>query len=145
MRPAAAQVAVQSLPYLPLGRGGTVAQQAGRGHHHAGGAVAALGGLLVDERLLDRVEPAAVRQPLHGGDRAAHSRHRQVTRRAGATLYEYETRPAQPHPAAELRPGQAQLKAEHVEQRRIRLAGHAALGAVHGQPELGLRHVSTPN
>jgi hypothetical protein len=28
--------------------------------------------------------------------------------------------------------------AEHIEQRRIWLAGHAALPAVHGQPELGL-------
>ena len=73
MRPAAAQIAVQSLPHLLLGRSGTVAQQPGRGHHHAGGAIAALGGLLIDKRLLDRIEPAAVRQPLHGGDGAADS------------------------------------------------------------------------
>jgi hypothetical protein len=61
VRPAAAQVAVQSLPHLLLSRGGTVAEQAHRGHHHAGGAVTALGGLLVDERLLDRMEPVTVR------------------------------------------------------------------------------------
>ena len=140
MRPAAAQIAVQSLPHLLLSRGGTVAQQADRGHHHAGGAVAALGGLLIDERLLDRMEPAAARHPLHGDDRAVHGRHRQVAGRAGATPDEHEARPAQPRPAAEPRPGQAQVMAEHVEQRRIRLAGHAALRAVHGQPEPGLHH-----
>src|SRR6478609_8502393 len=28
--------------------------------------------------------------------------------------------------------------AQHIEHRRVRLAGHRALGAVHGQPELGL-------
>ena len=60
MCPAAAQIAVQSLPHLPLSRGGTFAQQADRSHHHARGAVTALRGLLVDERLLDRMEPAAV-------------------------------------------------------------------------------------
>jgi hypothetical protein len=83
MRPAAAQIAVQSLPHLLLGRDETLAQQAGRGHHHAGGAIAALGGLLIDERLLDRMKPAAGRQPLHRGDRAVHGRHRQVTGRPG--------------------------------------------------------------
>jgi len=78
MRPAAAQIAVQSLPHLLPGRGETLAQQAGRGHHHAGGAIAALGGLLIDERLLDRMKPAASRQPLHRDDRAVHGRHRQI-------------------------------------------------------------------
>jgi hypothetical protein len=63
MRPAAAQVAVQSLPYLVPGRGGTVAQQAGRGHHHAGGAVAALGG----ERAHSWEGPAAPTSGLRGG------------------------------------------------------------------------------
>ncbi len=56
MCPAAAQIAVQSLPHLPE----TFAQQADRSHHHARDAVTALRGLLVDERLLDRMEPAAV-------------------------------------------------------------------------------------
>jgi len=65
VRSAAAQIAVQSLPHLLLGRGGTVVQQADRGHHHAGGAIAALDGLLVDERLLDRMKLAVTtRQPL---------------------------------------------------------------------------------
>jgi hypothetical protein len=89
MRPAAAQIAVQSLPHLLLSRGATVAQQANRGHHHAGGAIAALGGLLIDEGLLDRMGPAAARQPHHGDDRAVHGRHRQVTGRAGAVADEH--------------------------------------------------------
>jgi hypothetical protein len=144
VRPAAAQIAVQRLPYLLFGRGGTVGQQTGRGHHHAGAAVTALGRLLVDERLLDRMQPAVtIRQPLHGGDRAVDARHRQVAGGTGAAVDEHEARPAQPQPAAEPRAGQAQVMTEHVEQRRARLAGHAAFGAVHGQPELGLRHVSS--
>jgi hypothetical protein len=89
MRPAAAQIAVQSLPHLLLSRDATVAQQANRGHHHAGGAIAALGGLLIDEGLLDRMGPAAARQPHHGDDRAVHGRHRQVTGRAGAVADEH--------------------------------------------------------
>ena len=144
MHPAAAQIAVQSLPHLLLGRGGMLAQQAGRGYHHAGGAITALDGLLVDERLLDRMKPIAGLQPLHGDDRAVHGRHRQVAGRAGAVPDQHEARPAQSRPAAESRPGQAQVLAEHVEQRRIRLAGHTALRAVHGQPELGLHQDFPP-
>ena len=93
MRAAAAQIAVQSLPHLLLSRRGTVAQQANRRHHQAGGAITALGGLLVDECLLDRMEPAG-RQPLHGDDRAVHGRHRQVTGRAGAVPDQHVARPA---------------------------------------------------
>src|SRR5271169_6748528 len=92
------------------------------------------------------MEPTAItRQPLHRGDPAVEGRYRQVAGRADAALDEHEARPAQPHPAAEPRSGQTQVMAEHVEQRCVRLAGHPALGAVHGQPELGLHQVSTPN
>ena len=90
--------------------------------------------------------PAAGNQPppldveeLSPGE-LAHGRHWQVAGRAGAVPDEHEARPAQPRPAAEPRPGQAQVMAEHVKQRRIRLAGHAALRAIHGQPEPGLHH-----
>jgi hypothetical protein len=121
-----------------LSRGRTVAQQTDRGHHHAGRAIATLRGLLVDERLLDRMKPVAARQPFHRGHGAADGRHRQVARCAGATLDEHEARPAQPHTAAELRPGQPQVMAEHIEQRLVRLAGHAAFSTIHGQSALGL-------
>ena len=61
----------------------------------------------------------------------------------GPAVDQHQARPAQPEPAAEPRPGQAQVMAEHVEQRRIRLTGHGAFGAVHGQPELGLHEISS--
>ena len=66
LRPATAQMAVEGLAHLLLGRGWVLAQQADRGDHHAGGAIAALSGLLLNERLLHRVQALAVRQPLHG-------------------------------------------------------------------------------
>ena len=114
-------------------------------HQHARGAVTALGSLFVDERLLDRMELTVARQAFHGGDGATACRYRQVARRAGAALDQHEARSAKPYPAAELRPGQPQVMAEHIEQWRIRLAGHAALRAVHGQPESGFRHGFLPN
>ena len=56
MRAAAAQVAGQGLGDFLVGGRGLVVEQGHQGHDHAVGAVAALGGLLVDERLLHRVQ-----------------------------------------------------------------------------------------
>ena len=53
--PAAADVAVQGLPDLRLRRARVPPQERDRLHHHAVDAVAALGGLLGDERLQDRL------------------------------------------------------------------------------------------
>src|SRR5256885_9707618 len=55
MRAAAAQVAGQGLGDFLVGGRGLVVEQGHQGHDHAVGAVAALGGLLVNESLLHRV------------------------------------------------------------------------------------------
>jgi hypothetical protein len=112
MNPAAAQIAVQSLPRLLLGRGGTVAQQARCGCHHAGGAVAALGGLLVDERLLDRMEPADSPSTVMTGPSTADTGRSQDERAwpSMSTMHAPHS-PSRSRP----RPGQGQVMAEHVE------------------------------
>ena len=46
-------------------------EQCLRPDDHAGNAVAALGGLLVDERLLDRVQMLGVAEPFDGDDGTA--------------------------------------------------------------------------
>ena len=46
-----------------------VVHEGGEAQRHAGGAVPALEGVLLDQRLLRRVEPPAGGQPLDGGDR----------------------------------------------------------------------------
>ena len=64
---AAAEVARQAFPHLLLGRVRVLGQQAGRRHHHAGGAEAALQPVLGPERLLDRVQAASGGETLGRG------------------------------------------------------------------------------
>ena len=106
--------------------------------NHAAGAVAALGGLLVNERLLDGVKPTRTLQPLHRGDRPHDSGHGQVARWVELTVDEHEACPTLPHPAAKLRSGQPHVMAEHVEQRGVRLTRHGDVRAIYGQPEFSL-------
>jgi hypothetical protein len=84
------------------------------------------------------VRALAVRQSLHGSDRSCDGRNRQVAGRADAATDEDEARPASPDPAAEPRSGQAQVVAEHVEQRRVRLTTDGALHTIHRQAEFSL-------
>eukprot|EP01035_Chromulina_nebulosa_P027532 gene27533-36225_t len=94
-------------------------QQRRRLHHHAVEAVAALRGLRFFERGLHRMPVAARAQPFERGDGAASNavrgnhararRHAVHMHRAGAAL---------PQSAAVLGPVQAQVVAQHVQQRR---------------------------
>ena len=69
---AAAEVAFKALPHLLLGRVRVLRQQAGRCHHHAGRAEAALQAVVLAERLLDDAHRAVVGdEALGGGHRAA--------------------------------------------------------------------------
>jgi hypothetical protein len=137
---APAQVAVQGLPDVFARRGGVLLQQVHRGHHHARGAVAALSGLLVEEGLLDRMQAAAGRQPLDGRDRAVRARDRQVAGGPGAPVDQHEARPAQAQPATEARPGEAQVMAENIEQRRVGLAADGVLNAIDDQEKFFRLH-----
>ena len=124
MRAAPAQVAVQRLAHLVLVGRGLRRSRRHRADDHPGRAVAALGRLLVDQRLLDGVQ-RAVRQALDRGDLAFRGPGREVAGGPGLAVDQHEARAAQPDAAAEPRPGQAQIVPEHVEQRRVRLAAHA--------------------
>src|SRR4051812_30310327 len=82
VRPAAAQVLVERRAHFLLAGPLVPRQQRGRGNRDAAHAVAALGGLLVDERLLHGMEPAGSAEALHRGDFLVGNRgNRQVARR----------------------------------------------------------------
>ena len=128
---ASAQVLRQRLAHLGCRRVRVVIEQILRRHDHAVDAIAALGGLLVDEGLLQRMRLVDGAEPLDRGDlgladgtdlgdarahRPAVEQHR-----AGAALGE---------PAAEFGAVQREIVAQHVEQRRIGLRRHRSLRAV---------------
>ena len=68
---AAAEVALERVPDLRLGRVRVLGQQAHGGQHHPGGAVAALERVVRVEALLERVEDAVLGQPLDRRDLVA--------------------------------------------------------------------------
>lgn len=75
---APAQVSLEPIPDLFVGRVRVIHEQVDHGHDHPGGAVAALQRVAVPERLLDRVQ-FAVGQALHCGDLGSvrlHGQHR---------------------------------------------------------------------
>ena len=113
---------------------GFLRKSADAGHDHAAGAVAALHGAGVEEGLLERVQLAVLLEALDGGDLAggdraelgdARARRRAVDQhRAGA---------ATALAAAVLGAGQAEVVAEHAEQRPIAIGVDADRLAVDPQ------------
>src|SRR3954469_24254948 len=139
VRPAAAQVFVERLADFLLAGPLVPFEQRGRGNRDAAHAVAALGGLLVDERLLHGMEPAASAEALHGGDFLVANRgNRQVARRHGPAVDQDEAGSAEAAAAAEAGAVKAEVVAQHVEKRRVGVRVHGAQGAVdvqvHGSP-----------
>ena len=114
---AAAQVAADArLDLVPAGVGVLVQQRLGR-HDHAGGAVAALGGGLLDEGLLDGVELVVVAQALDGVHPAALGLERRVD--AGGhrlAVHQDGAGAALALAAADLGADEAQPVAQHVGQ-----------------------------
>src|SRR5262249_5625786 len=115
----AAEVAGQRLLHLGL-RGPAILLEKGlRRHDHAHGAVPALLRLLRDERRLDRVRALGRAEPFDRGDRAADGAAHWYRARADGLAVEMDgARAALAEPAPELRPGQSEVVAEDVEQRR---------------------------
>src|SRR6266704_3219785 len=68
---AAAKIALDRVPDLPLARAGVLRQQVDRGQDDARGAEAALQSVLLPKRLLQRVQRAISREPLDRRDLAA--------------------------------------------------------------------------
>ncbi len=81
--PASAEVPRQRLLDLGLGRPAVLLEKRPRGHDEARGAVAALRGLLRDERRLDRIRPLGRAEPLDRRDLAADGRADGRRRRSG--------------------------------------------------------------
>src|SRR5690242_20770873 len=114
---AAAEIAAQRLLDFRLGRMRVGGQQIFHRHDEAGGAVAALGAAPVTISLLNGGQAAVFAHPFHGGDLlllAAGGQQRAGKHRD--TLHLHRAGAAGGVVAAALRPGEAQVLAQHVEQ-----------------------------
>src|SRR5258706_5681551 len=113
---------VQRLLDVLLGRIGLAIEQRLGRHHHAVAAEAALAGLLLDERLLQRMELLERAQALDGGDAALRrGGNRSHTGAHGLALQEHRAGPALREAAAELRAVQLEVVSQYVEQRSVGL------------------------
>src|SRR6266852_4729558 len=121
VRPAATEVVLERVSDLALGGVALLGGEEGCGlHHHAVDAVAALGGLLLDEGLLDRVRLLGGAQPLEGDDLGrADLADRDAAGARRLAVHQHGARSALRQPASELGPVQLQVVAEHVEQRGV--------------------------
>ena len=142
MRAAAAKIAGQCLPNLRfawvLGPG----EESGGFHDHAVDAISALQRLLVDKGLLQRMRSLGCTEPFQGNDRAvAYRRERSNARphrvpidvdRAGAALSE---------PATKTRAVEAQIVAQCIEQRHVRIVDHDADSLPVNVEIYGCRHL----
>src|SRR5262249_8659229 len=115
--PAAADVAVHGPHDLGRARLGLLVEQADPRHDHPRGAVAALHGPSVEERLLERVEAALALEALDGRDRLlGHGADACGARARRLAVDEHGARSAAPLAAAVLRARQVELIAEYAEQ-----------------------------
>src|SRR5438067_837479 len=113
---AAAEVALEPLADLRLGRRGVLVEQADDRHDHPGGAEAALQRVLLVERLLDGMQLAVLRQALDRGDlRAVGLDSEHGARLDGLSVDHDRARSARGRVAADVRPGEAQAVAEDVD------------------------------
>ncbi len=119
---AAAQVALQALAHLGLGRARVLGEEGRQRHHHAGCAVAALQAVILAESLLDGVQLALVGHPLDRGDRRAvrlHGEHRAGLDRL--PVDEHCARAARRRVAADVGAGEADHLAQIVHEQQARL------------------------
>src|SRR5262249_61926213 len=90
------------------------------GHHAPSRAVATLRGLLRDEGSLERLGLLGAAQPLDGDHVAvAHAARRRNARADGPPAHEDVARPALGEAAAEVSAGEAEVVAQHVEERDV--------------------------
>ena len=143
LRAAAANIALQELrDFGGVGIGITL-EEPDAAHDHAWGAVSALKGAGIDERLLDGVQPAIFLQALDrgdwftdggaGGNLAGASRLAANQHRAGAAL---------PFPAAVLAAGEPEFIAQDVEERSLRIVMNGVALAVYFHFDW-VRHIGT--
>jgi hypothetical protein len=100
-------------------------------HHHAGRAEAALQGVVIDERLLHRMEPLALGESLDRRDLLAACIHREGhAARDDFAIEPHGTCGARAAVAADLGAGESELVAQHFHQRRRRIDVHGARPAI---------------
>ena len=131
---AAAEVAGEALLDLGAGRVRREGEQRLRGDELARDAEAALRGAGVEERLLERMEPIAGRQPLDGADGRAVRLDREHQARIDAHAVDHDGAGAAfADEAALLRAGQPEIVAQDLEERVVRRDLDRARPAVDGQ------------
>src|SRR2546423_8793944 len=136
MRAAAAKISIQRGSDLRIARVSLALEQGHGRNDDAVDAVSALDRLLVDERLLQRVESRFVADPLDGRDLVTGDRpKRRVARGDGIAVQEHIARAALRFPTAEPRPLQLQIVAKDVQQRRGRLGLDLAVPTVDSKLE----------
>lgn len=117
MGAAATQVVGQFLADLAVAGVRVAIQQRLGGHHHAVDAVAALGGLFVDEGLLQRMGMGGIAESFEGNHLAAHgSLHRGDAGAGGDAIHQHGAGAALAEAAAELGTVQLQVVAQDIEQ-----------------------------
>src|SRR5487761_2728963 len=129
---AAAEVAGDAVADLVLGRVGVLLQEPGGLHDHPRGAEAALEPVLVQDRLRGRVGGPALPHPLDRGDLAAvrlDGKHRAALR--AATVHRDGAGAARGAVATDVRPGQPEVLAQHVDKQPSRLDVGLVASTVH--------------
>src|SRR5262245_35831932 len=143
---AAAQVGGDGLADLRLGRGRVLGEQLVGDHQHAGRAEAALEPLRLAEGLLQRAQAVGPTDPFHGEDlRGVGAGGEHETGPDGLAVDEHGARAAHAVLAADVRAGEAQGLADHVDEQPARLDGELVANAVDGQGDGdGRRHAQLP-
>src|SRR6266850_1744663 len=142
---AAAEVAADCLSDVRLAGLLVARQQRAAGHHHPRRAVPALQPVLVPERFLDGVELAVLLQALHGADlRAVRLDREHRARLHRLAVEQHGAGAAVRGVAADVRPGQAQVLAQEVDEQQPGLDPELVRGAVHRHPDLVCGHGHRP-
>src|SRR5262245_22268753 len=141
---AATEVALQRLSDLCLARVGPLLQQAHRGHHESGRAVAALERVLLVVRLLDRMELPVLGQPFDRGHVAAVGLDReQRARLDGLAVEQHRAGSARGRIAADMRARQSEALTHEVYEQLARLHVRLVPLAVDGKRNLS--HLHSPS
>src|SRR5258706_15291602 len=131
VRAAAAQVLVERLAHLFFTRLLVRGKQRGGSHGNAAHAIAALRGLLGDQRLLHGMELAIAAQTFDSGDLLALDRpDRQVARGDGTAVDQYEAGTAKTAAPAQPAADEPEVVPQHIEERCVAMRPGRSLLAV---------------
>jgi hypothetical protein len=128
---AAANVAIHLADDLLLSGIGGALKQRNRRNDHTGSAIGALEGFNIQKRLLDRMQAVRAAQAFDGSDFPSNRRgHGKPTGTLGSPVNQHGTSTTLPFAASVFCAGQAQIIAQNVEQRLLRLNIYLLLGAI---------------